>query len=80
MLSEGASLVIRSAGSKSPADLIGIFPARREIWVVQVKAQDVHELGNLKRKLQGLISLEGEYKVKPVLFAKKAGRYQFISL
>lgn len=80
MLQEGAALTIRSAGSKTQADLVAIFPEKREIWLVQVKAQDAEELGDLGRKFKALKALEGEYKVRSFLFAKKAGRYQFISL
>lgn len=61
----GATLVIRSAGSHSPADLIAIFPEKKEIWLVQVKAhskrssifQDNLEYAEYK-------TLEGIYQLK----------------
>jgi len=80
LLQEGASLVVRSAGSRSPADLIAIFPKKGEIWLVQVKAQDVEEMGDLRTKFWALKSLEGMYELKAALFAKQKGRYQFLLL
>lgn len=77
---KGATLVMRSARSRGPADLIAVFPGRQEIWLVQVKAEDVRSARDLAERFKDLKSLEGDYRLMPVLFAKLRGQYQFLFL
>lgn len=65
----GAALVIRSAGSHSPADLISIFPDRGEIWLVQVK-QSKRGVSIFKTNLEyaEYKTLEGAYKLRFGIF------------
>jgi len=74
MLAMGAKLVVRSARSKGPVDLVAFFPERNEIWIVQVKVS--------KNKIRDdeiwvLRELAGNYRVVPVLFYKLGDRYVF---
>ena len=75
----GVSLVFRSAGSKGPADLIAIFPLRKEIWLIQVKGYSVSKK-RLSREYGILKELEGEYVVKAKAFVKRGNRYVFEDL
>jgi len=75
------ALVIRSARSLGPADIVAILPDRREIWLIQVKqAEAPKDVERLQRLFKNLKALEGEYAVKPKLFMKVGGRYRFIDL
>ena len=62
----GAELVVRSAGSRGPCDLVAIFPDRGEIWLVQVKSTRRAE-----RELEILKKLEGTYRVRAVVLPEK---------
>jgi hypothetical protein len=74
----GATLIIRSAGSKSPADLVAVFPQLREIWFVQVKSSNMPKNSeSLRRRFQRLSELKGDYTCKAVVYAKRNGRYEF---
>ena len=76
----GAKLVVRSAGSRTPIDLIAFFPDRHEIWMVQVKAKreaPKNPEASIK-EMKALKKLSGTYTCKPVLYMKKSGRYTFI--
>jgi len=75
------AIVIRSAGSKGLADLVAIFPDRKEIWLVQVKkAEAPNDTSKLKEKFRDLASLSGTYTCKPLLYMKVKGKYEFIDL
>ena len=65
----GATIVIRSAGSHSQADLIAIFPDKGEIWLVQVK-QSKRGTTIMEHNLEfeELKTLEGNYKVRTGFF------------
>uniref|UniRef100_A0A7J3JQU3 Holliday junction resolvase n=1 Tax=Ignisphaera aggregans TaxID=334771 RepID=A0A7J3JQU3_9CREN len=76
----GAKIVIRSSRSLTPADLVALFPDRREIWLIQVKKMEVKDTSKLKEKFSELATLSGTYTVVPCLFAKNRGRYEFIKL
>lgn len=62
----GAELVVRSAGSKGPIDLIAFFPLEREIYLVQVKGKGLsgRELAKLRREMG---PLGGDYRVKTIV-------------
>jgi len=75
------ALVIRSARSLGPADIVAIMPDRREIWLIQVKqAEAPNDLAKLRMIFKNLKALEGEYTVKPKAFMKVRGRYEFIDI
>lgn len=61
----GAEIVVRSAGSKSPYDLIAIFPKIKEIWFVQVKSRTIE---NPQGKFSIRENQIGYFTVKEVLF------------
>ena len=80
----GAALIVRSAASKTPADLVAFFPDRGEVWLVQCKKagsapvkQETRE-----RRFADLKKLEGTYRVKAVLYTwdRDKKRYGFIEL
>jgi hypothetical protein len=79
LIKQGANIVIRSSRSLSPADLIGIFQDKKEIWLIQCKKQEAPQT-RLTQKYNTLKKLEGVYTCKTFLYAKKQGKYQFISL
>jgi len=75
------ALVVRSARSLGPADIVAILPGSREIWLVQVKqAEAPRDTEKLKKLFKDLKALEGEYTVKAKAFMKVGGRYRFIDL
>ena len=78
----GATHVIRSSRSLTPIDLIAILPQKQEIWLVQCKAkrEAPQDPTKLKAQFQELKQLSGTYKVLPVVFMKKNGKYQFIEV
>ena len=82
LLKKGATIVVRSARSLTPADLIAIFPDRKEIWLVQCKAkqQAPKNKSTLQRQLKDLKSLEGTYTCKAVAYMKQGKKYTFIEV
>jgi len=78
----GAKIVVRSAQSRTPIDLIAIFPDRKEIWLVQCKAkrEAPKNLNKLRKEFQHLTELGGTYTVHPIIYMKKEGKYQFMEL
>jgi len=62
----GAELVVRSAGSKSPYDLVAIFPNAKEVWFVQVKSRTVN---NPEKKFSIHEEHVGYFAVKKILFS-----------
>jgi len=82
LLRSGAKLVVRSTGSKTPSDLIAFFPEKNEIWLIQVKKGKnlPKKEETIKKRFRDLIKLKGNYKVKPILYAKKDKRYEFVEL
>jgi len=77
----GAKYVIRSSRSLGPADLIAIFPERREIWLIQVKKEQApKDLSKLQQRFKTLVELGGEYQVIPYAFMKVKGKYNLIKL
>jgi len=71
-LDEGADLVIRSAGSKGPADLIAIFLESREVWFIQVKGPN--DMAS-KDELTELAKLAGHFKARSFVIFKRKKRY-----
>ena len=77
----GAKYVVRSSRSLGPADIIAIFPDRREIWLIQVKKEEApKDLSKLQQRFKELVQLGGEYRVIPYAFMKLKGKYTFIPL
>jgi len=82
LLKLGAAIVVRSARSLTPADLIAIFPDRKEIWLVQCKAkqQAPKNKKTLQRRFKELKALEGTYTCKAVAYMKQGKKYAFIEV
>jgi Holliday junction resolvase-like predicted endonuclease len=78
----GASLVVRSARSLTPIDLIAFFPDKKEIWLVQVKGKKEapENEEKLREKFKDLAKLSGEYICRSFVFMKKEGRYKFLEV
>lgn len=78
----GATHVIRSSRSLTPADLVAIFSDQREIWLVQVKAgrEAPDDVDKLRREFKNLAELKGTFRVKTFVFMKKKGKYTFIEI
>jgi len=78
----GATHVIRSSRSLTPADLVAIFGDRREIWLVQVKAgrEAPKDVLKLREEFSELAKLKGTFEVKTFVFMKKEGKYTFIEI
>jgi Holliday junction resolvase-like predicted endonuclease len=78
----GASLVVRSARSLTPIDLIAFFPDKKEIWLVQVKGkvEAPEDEEKLKEEFKDLVKLKGEYICRSFVFMKKEGRYKFLEV
>jgi len=78
----GATHVIRSSRSLTPADLVAIFGDRREIWLVQVKAgrEAPEDVSKLRKEFEDLARLKGTFEVKTFVFMKKKGKYTFIEV
>jgi len=73
--------VIRSAGSKGLADLVGIYPENREIWLVQVKqAHAPKDLDILREKFKELGKLAGTYTCRCFVFIKVKNKYGFVEV
>jgi Holliday junction resolvase len=64
LLEERGYLVVRTAGSHGPFDLIAIDKGKREILLVQVTKRK-HLPAQLKRELA---SLAGTYVVRPIVY------------
>lgn len=82
LMKMGATCVIRSSRSLTPADLVAIFKDKGEILLVQVKG--FREIGDdverLRWKFFDLVSLEGVYRVVPAVYGKVNGRYRLVRL
>lgn len=79
LLENMGGVVFRSAGSHGVADLIAVFPEKREIWLVQVKKGEMpKQRETLLRRFESLTVLCGVYTCKPMLYAKQKGRYCFV--
>lgn len=78
----GATLVVRSSRSLTPADLIAIFPDKKQIWLIQCKAkrEAPKDLSKLRKEFRKLVKLGGEYTVSPYVYMKKNRRYTFIEV
>lgn len=74
----GAEVVIRSAGSRTPFDLIAIFPRRQEIWLIQVK-KDLRYLRRIElQKLRyWALVLNNMYQLTVMVAGKEKGKYVF---
>lgn len=71
VLEEDGYVVVRSAASKGPIDLVAIHPEKREILLIQVKSGR-SRLSREER--ERLASLAGTYTVKPIVAVRK-GKY-----
>jgi len=81
LLKQGAKIVVRSSRSLSPADLIAIFPDKKEIWLIQCKKEQApKDPIKLKEKLIQLLALTGNYTCKAYAYMKKDKKYQFIEV
>jgi hypothetical protein len=81
LLKQGAAIVVRSAKSLSPADLIAMFPDQKEIWLVQCKKEEApKDLTRLTERFKDLKALEGTYTCKAYAYMKKEGKYQFLEV
>lgn len=82
LLKQGAEIVVRSSRSLTHADLVAIFPKRKEIWLVQCKAkqQAPKSKATLIKRFKELKAYEGTYTCKPVVYMKKGKTYTFIEL
>jgi len=75
------AMIIRSAGSRSPADLVAVFPDKHEIWLIQVKRDDApSDTSKLSEKFSDLSKLKGVYNVKTFVFMRIHGKYTFIEV
>jgi len=75
----GAKLVIRSAGSRGPIDLVAFFPQEGEIWLIQVKREKRHLSREERQVLEELQrALDAPYIVKVYIATKVSGKYEFI--
>jgi hypothetical protein len=81
LLKKGASIVVRSSRSLSPADLIAIFPDQKEIWLVQCKKEEApKDTSRLTERFKDLKALEGTYTCKAYAYMKKDGKYTFLEV
>jgi len=81
LIKQGAKIVVRSARSLSPTDLVAIFPDKKEIWLVQCKKEEAPEnLETLQNRFRELKSFEGTYNCKAYVYMKKHGKYEFIEV
>jgi hypothetical protein len=81
LLRQGAAIVVRSAKSHTPADLIAIFPDPKEIWLVQCKKEEApKDLSRLAERFKDLKALEGTYTCKAYAYMKKDGKYTFLEV
>jgi Holliday junction resolvase-like predicted endonuclease len=82
LIKKGATIVVRSARSLTPIDLIAFFPDRKEIWLIQCKAkkQAPKHKTTLQRRLKDLKTLEGTYTCKAIAYMKQDNKYTFIEV
>jgi len=82
LIKKGATIVVRSARSLTPIDLIAFFPDRKEIWLIQCKAkqQAPKHKTTLQRRLKDLKTLEGTYACKAIAYMKQDNKYTFIEV
>jgi Holliday junction resolvase-like predicted endonuclease len=82
LIKKGATIVVRSARSLTPIDLIAFFPDRKEIWLIQCKAkkQAPKRKTTLQRRLKDLKTLEGTYTCKAIAYMKQDNKYTFIEV
>jgi len=80
----GAELIVRSAASKTPSDLIAIFPNKKEIWLIQCKKAGTtpKKQETIQKRFKQLKKLEGQYKLKTYLYTwnNKKKKYDFIPI
>jgi len=72
----------RSGRSRTPVDLIALFPDQKQMWLVQCKAKQEapKDPSQLRAQFKELAELGGEYKVIPYAYMKKDGKYRFLRL
>jgi len=77
-----AEVVVRSGRSRTPVDLIALFPDQKQMWLVQCKAKQEapKDPSQLRAQFKELAELGGEYKVIPYAYMKKDGKYQFLKV
>lgn len=81
IIDERGGIAIRSTRSRSPIDIIGIFPEKGEIWLIQCKMTELpRKEETLKRRFKELADLKGKYKIRVFLYGKQHGRYGMIEL
>jgi len=69
--SAGANLILRSAGSHGPADLVAFFPASRQILLIQVKTSKKGvRLNKVRNNFVALTKFEGTWTVKAGYFIR----------
>lgn len=77
----GAALIVRSAASKTVADIIAMFPDKGEIWLIQCKKAGSAPVKpeTIEKRFRDIKRLEGEYKVKAYLYTwdNDKKRYDF---
>lgn len=75
----GAKLVVRSAGSRGPIDLVAFFPEQGEVWLVQVKKERKHVTKAERQVLEELQrALDAPYVLRVFIATKISGKYEFI--
>ncbi len=70
-------IVIRSAGSKSPIDLVAINPSTKRILLIQVKSGK-SRLRPEEREV--LRNLRGSYEVVPMTTVREGGRLKLVEV
>ncbi|RLE83395.1 MAG: hypothetical protein DRJ67_12260, partial [Thermoprotei archaeon] len=70
-------IVIRSAGSKTPVDLVAINPTNREILLIQVKTGK-SRLSPEEREV--LRNLNGTYEVKAMTTVREGKRLKLVEV
>jgi hypothetical protein len=81
LLKQGAAIVVRSARSLTPADLIAIFPDRKEIWLIQCKKEQApKDTSKLAERFKDLKNLAGTYTCKTYVYMKKDRKYNFLEV
>jgi hypothetical protein len=81
LLNSGASLVVRSAGSKGLVDLVAFFPKEKIIQLIQVKKGKRRMSTQLiKRKYEELKKLSGNYKVVSRVVIKEDKGFRIVYL
>jgi len=70
-------IVVRSAGSKSPIDLVAINPSTKRILLIQVKSGK-SRLRPEEREV--LRNLRGSYEVVPMTTVREGGRLKLVEV